>query len=255
MKNQEDLFKSLWEHDRLQNKCCETGAEWLRSALSVFLVFLTCKSLRISFFIPNIAPQTNMIRMMEEHELVVRMIDGDESAFSALYVAYRDRLRFYSLRFLKSQEYADDILQDVFSSIWVGRHLINPDMPFSSYIYTVLRNCVFNHIQKLEKQDLLREHLLIHAMDSVDNTQDEVLSNDLKSVIEKAYNTLSPRQKEVFLLSREGCLSYKEIAEQLNISVNTVHDYLSSSLHIIRQFLLKYSGIEIGLFLLLYFCC
>lgn len=96
----------------------------------------------------------------------------------------------------------------------------------------------------------MQEHLLKHAMDYTEDTQQEILSNDLKELIQKAFDTLTPRQQEVFRLSREGQLSYREIASQLGISVNTVHEHIATCLQTIRQYLGKYDGMNSELLLL-----
>ena len=188
----------------------------------------------------------------QEHELVLRLISGDEDAFCMLYSQYRERLLYFSLRFLKSDEYAEDVLQDVFTNIWVGRKLINPEIPFSAYLFTIVKNRVLNQIRDLAKQNQLREQILEQSVDYNEVTQDSILTDDLRSVIQKAFASMTPRQKEVFRLSREGQLSYKEIAEKLDISVNTVHEHIAASLHIIRNYLIKYAGANIEIVLLLF---
>lgn len=188
-----------------------------------------------------------------ESKLVSRLIDGDEKAFCELYAVYRERLFFFVLKFLKSDEYAEDILQDVFTNIWLGRRLINPDIPFSAYIYAIVRNRVLNEIRDMEKRHSLREHLLQHAVDYTDAPQNEIISKDLKDIIQKAYDSMTIRQQEIFRLSREGQLSYKEIADKLGISANTVHEHITASLHIMRRFLMKYSETNVDI-LLLFFC-
>lgn len=187
-----------------------------------------------------------------EHEWVLRLMEGDEAAFCQLYASYKDRLLFFARKFLKSDDYAEDVLQDVFTNIWVGRKLINPDIPFSAYVFTIVKNRVLNQIRDMEKQEMLREQIMEHAIDYNEVTQHEILSHDLRSVIEKAFASMTPRQKEVFQLSREGQLSYKEIAEHLNISVNTVHEHIEAALHTIRVYLVKYAGEHMELILLIY---
>lgn len=179
---------------------------------------------------------------IQENELVVRLIDGDKEAFCTLYSLYREPLTFFALKFLKSTEYAEDIVQDTFTHIWLRRKFIQPDVPFSAYLYAIVKNRVLNQLRNLERQHLMQEHLLKHAIDYTEDTQHEILSHDLKEVIQKAFDTLTPRQQEVFRLSREGELSYKEIASQLGISVNTVHEHIATCLQTIRQYLEKYEG-------------
>ena len=188
---------------------------------------------------------------MNERELVMRLIDGDEEAFQKLYVNYKDRLQYFAFSFLKSSDNAEDIVQDVFTNLWIGRRMIDPDIPFSAYLYVIVKNRVLNQIRDIGKRNLLREQILTQAIDFTEATQDEILSADLKELIRRAIDTLTPRQQEIFKLSREGCLSYKEIAAKLNISVNTVHEHIATSLHIIRTFLLKYSDTRVDIYFIL----
>ena len=188
-----------------------------------------------------------------ERELVLRLIDGDEDAFCKLYTAYKGRLLLFALKFLKSPDYAEDVLQDVFTNIWMGRTMINPEIPFSAYLFTIVKNRVLNLLRDLEKQQLLREQIFLQGTAYTSDTQDEILSEDLKSVIQKALQAMTPRQREIFTLSRKCNLTYKEIAERLDISVHTVNEHLSSSLHIIRNYLVKYSDERLELILLLFY--
>lgn len=187
----------------------------------------------------------------QEKELVLRLIEGDEDAFCRLYSIYKNRLLFFAVKFLKSEDYAEDVLQDVFSNIWVGRRLIDPEIPFGAYLFTIVKNRVLNQIRDLEKQESLREKMLECAVDYNEVTQDKIMTDDLKGIIQKAFVSMTPRQKEVFRLSREGQLSYKEIAERLDISVNTVHEHVAAALQIIRNYLVKYAGEDVRLILLL----
>lgn len=189
---------------------------------------------------------------IDESQLVLQLIDGNEQAFCELYAAYKERLLFFVLKFLKSTEYAEDILQDVFTNIWQGRRLINPDIPFSAYVYAIVKNRVLNEIRDMEKRHALKEHLLLHAVDYTDATRHEIMSKDLMAIIQKAFDSMTVRQQEIFRLSREGQFSYKEIAVQLGISVNTVHEHMSASLQIMRRFLVKYSEDNADLLLLLF---
>ena len=75
--------------------------------------------------------------LKDERTLVLRLIDGDEEAFCELYAAYKNRLIYFAMRFLKSRDYAEDVFQDAFTVIWQGRRFINPDTSFSSYLYTL----------------------------------------------------------------------------------------------------------------------
>ena len=186
-----------------------------------------------------------------ERSLVLRLIDGDEEAFCELYASYKNRLIYFAMRFLKSREYAEDIFQDAFTVIWQGRRFINPDTSFSSYLYTIVRNRIFNQLRNLENHEKLREHILSQAVDYTNETHDEVLASDLKQLIDKAFELLTPRQREIFKMSREQHLSHREIAEALGITVNTVQESISTSLRTLRTYLVKHSVLDVDLILLL----
>ena len=189
--------------------------------------------------------------LMDERELVLRLIDGDEDAFCELYAAYKNRLLYFAMKFVKSREFAEDIFQDAFTVVWQSRRFINPDASFSSYLYTIVRNRILNQIRDMANEDKLKEHILAHAVDSANETNNKILFDDLKDVVSRALEQLTPRQREVFNMSRDLQMSHKEIAEALGVSVNTVQEHISVSLKVIRAYLTKYSGTSADILLIL----
>ena len=190
----------------------------------------------------------------EERSLILRLIEGDEDAFCELYATYKNRLIYFAMRFLKSREYAEDVFQDAFTVVWQSRRFINPDASFSSYLYTIMRNRRLNQLRNTANEEKLKESILSQALDYTEDTKREVMLNDLKSLISHALQQLTPRQREIFEMSREAQLSHKEIADKLGISVNTVQEHISTSLKLIRTYLIKYSGSEYVDLLLLLIC-
>ena len=186
-----------------------------------------------------------------EHSLVLRLIDGDEDAFCELYASYKNRLIYFAMRFLKSREYAEDIFQDAFTVIWQSRRFINPDTSFSSYLYTIVRNRILNQLRSLDNHDKLREQILSQTVDYTNETHEKVLENDLKQLIDKGMQMLTPRQREIFKMSREQHLSHREIAETLGITINTVQESVSTSLRTLRSYLVKHSVLDVDIILLL----
>ena len=191
--------------------------------------------------------------LMDEREVVLRLIDGDEEAFCELYAAYKNRLLYFALKFVKSHEFAEDIFQDAFTVVWQTRRFINPEASFSSYLYTIVRNRILNQLRDLANQDKLREQIFSQAVDYTNETKDEILVNDLRQFITRALQQLTPRQREIFEMSREQQMSHREIAESLGISVNTVQESISTSLRTLRTYLKKNS--IVGADLILLFIC
>lgn len=189
--------------------------------------------------------------LIDEHELVIRLIDGDGDAFCELYAAYKNRLLYFAMKFVKSRDFAEDIFQDAFTIIWQSRRFINPDASFSSYLYTIVRNRILNQIRDANKENTLKEQILSQAIDYTDDTKENILANDLREIINKALEKLTPRQREIFEMSREAQMSHKEIADALGISVNTVQEHISVSLRTIRTFLSKYADTYADMLLIL----
>ena len=189
--------------------------------------------------------------LSDERSLVLSLIEGDEDAFCELYAAYKNRLIYFAMRFLKSREYAEDIFQDAFAVVWQGRRFINPDASFSAYLYTIVRNRILNQLRDLSNQDKLREQILSQAVNYTNETKDEIIANDLRQFISRALQQLTPRQREIFQMSRERQMSHREIAEVLGISVNTVQESISISLRTLRTYLEKNSIVSADLILLL----
>ena len=188
----------------------------------------------------------------DEKHLVIRLINGDEDAFCELYSAYKNRLLYFALKFVKSRDFAEDIFQDTFTAVWQSRRFINPGAPFSSYLYTIVRNRILNHLRDIASEDRLREHIFAQAIDYTDDTKDKSLFDELKEILLHAMEQLSPRQREVFQMSRDHAMSHKEIADTLGVSVNTVQEHISSSLKVIRNYLNKRtSGAYVDVLLIL----
>ncbi|MDR0845734.1 MAG: RNA polymerase sigma-70 factor [Tannerella sp.] len=187
-----------------------------------------------------------------ERELVIRLLNGDESAFAELYASYKGRLIYFAMKFVKSKQFAEDVFQDAFISVWLNRRFLNPNMPFSAYIYTIVKNRILNLMADMDRENELKKNILSQSIDFDNETEDGILYKDLNSSFEKAIDKLTPRQKQVFEMSRKDMKSHKEIADELHISVLTVQQHISDSIQSIRSYLSKYADTYIDLALLLF---
>lgn len=146
------------------------------------------------------------------------------------------------MRFLKSPEFAEDIFQDAFASVWENHRFINPNQPFAPYIYTIIKNRVLNVLAGIDKESELKQKLLANAVDNANDTADRLLDSDYTLLYNNALNSLTEQQRRVFELSRTQYKSHKEIAEELNISIYTVQQHISTSLKLIREYFRKHVG-------------
>ncbi len=188
----------------------------------------------------------------QEKILIAGLIQDDESAFCELYALYKNRLMFFAMKFLKSKEFAEDVFQDAFTSVWHNRRFLNPDSPFAPYVYTIVKNRILNLLAGIEKEQQLKNIILSGSVDMTNDTEDKILDDDLNQLLEKALLDLTLQQRRIFDMSRKEMKSHKEIAEELNISVYTVQQHISASLKVIRSYLVKYSGTYADLLVLLF---
>ena len=137
----------------------------------------------------------------------------------------------------------------IYNSAAILRILFSLSMKLA---YTIVRNRILNQLRELANENHLKEQILLQAIDHSNNTSNEIFANDLQKLISHALQQLTPRQREIFEMSREKQMSHKEIAEALGISINTVQEHISISLRLVRDYLKKNSviGTEFILFLI-----
>lgn len=161
---------------------------------------------------------------------------GDMVAFDLIYNQYCQRLYGFVLKFLKQKEDAEEIVQEVFVKVWESRKKIDVYSSFNSFLFTIAYNSTMSLLRKRMSQQKYIDHLQnIQIINEASDAISELEYNELNEKVQSLVSQLSPRQQEIFNLSRENGLTHAEIAEKLNISVNTVKNHLVSSLKFLRS--------------------
>jgi len=176
-----------------------------------------------------------------DHELLKRVILGDKDAFTALFKRYSRQLYYISLKYTGKEEDAEDIVQEVFSKIWIVRNCLKPDKQFMPYIVKIAKNQIFNKSKRrlIEMTYLKYKKEIQNA--GQHTTEEQLNLKEFKYLVKTEINHLSPKRKEIYILSREHGLSNKEIASKLNISTSTVENHINKVLNTLRENL-KYSS-------------
>lgn len=186
----------------------------------------------------------NKIEQFSDAELIFALKEGDLKAFNQVFDRYAKRLYRFAMGYLKSAENAEEIVQEVFLKIWNNREELVAHKSFDSYLFTIAKNGILNTIRKSKSEQAYLSYAKLNPGKNVLLDQ-ELDFKELEKAYHKAIAQLSPRRKEIFLLSREQSLSNAEIAKKMNISVKTVENQMTSALAEIRENLrsLGFSGI------------
>lgn len=169
-------------------------------------------------------------------ELVLLIQKNDRVAFYNIYERYSKRLYGFVLRYIKQKEDAEEIVQEVFVKIWESRNKIDAYSSFEAFLFTIASNTTISLLRKRTSEKIYLEHLksLQQCANSPDLI-DEIQFNELNDRIQSLLNELTPRQKEIFQLSREEGLTHDEIAQKLDISVNTVKKHMANTLSFLKS--------------------
>jgi len=169
--------------------------------------------------------------------LVKKLKQGDIEAFDQLFIKYFGKINLLARRYLGTKEDAEGMTQEIFIKIWENRQKIKTEHSFRSYIFSI----TYNAIKKFYRDKHMRFEQYVDFIhdSSVNSTASEVDYNEIVKHLEIELNNLTPRQKQIFILSREKGQSHKEIAKHLNISTKTVENHLNLATKQIKKHLSK----------------
>jgi RNA polymerase sigma-70 factor (ECF subfamily) len=166
---------------------------------------------------------------LKDNELVGKFIDGDKSAFEKLINRHKERVYSYILFIVKNEELAEDIFQDTFikviKSLKKGKY--NEQGVFVSWVIRIAHNLTIDYFRKdsrmpvYNKKDKSDFDIFNSKQFSEDTIEDEIIKEQIAQEVRNLIEKLPDEQKEVILLRHYGNLSFKEIAEQTNVSINT----------------------------------
>ena len=149
---------------------------------------------------------------------------GNEQCLAELYKVFSKRLHHFARVITRSPEVAEEIVEDVFVKLWSNRHRINEVENLTVYLYVAVKNRSLNAISQ-KATELIKapfDDLDIEAGQVVTDPYNLLVTAEMMKRMQQAVDNLPPRCKMIFKLVREDGLKHREVAEILNISINTV---------------------------------
>ncbi|MXV15647.1 RNA polymerase sigma factor [Hufsiella ginkgonis] len=185
--------------------------------------------------------------------LVTEMQKGDIKAYDALFWRYHQAIYRNILKFVKDHDAAQDLLQDVFISLWEKRHMLDSQQPVSNWLYVVSYNRAISHIRKRLRDQVLQESMAAELR--LDEAGDKALVESRYTLLNEALQQLSPQKRNVFTLCKIEGKSYEEAAETLQISKHTVKEYLSLATIAVKAYIKSHPGAgdKVGMLAFFYF--
>ncbi|MDQ7948353.1 MAG: RNA polymerase sigma-70 factor [Pedobacter sp.] len=172
---------------------------------------------------------------LPDEELILLLQADSHGAFTEIYHRYKGLLVIHAHKKLGGDlENAKEIIQEVFSNFWSNRHAHPQIRNVQAYLYTLVRNRVLNQIQHQQVVTKYAESFDAFAQDYQYSADVLIREKQMMAIIAKEIDSLPPKMKEVFILSRRHHLSHKEIADQLGISEFTVKNHIKSALKVLR---------------------
>lgn len=170
--------------------------------------------------------------MISDQELLSRIRNDDEIAYRAIYSKYAEKLFVYAMNIFKQKEICEDILQIVFIQLWEKRNE-NNITHLKAYLYQAVKFQIFKTLRghRFTQEDITR----LNLVDASLNASRKMEFDQLESLIHNLVHHLSPRCRQIFIMSRFEEKSNKEIALELGLSKQSVKNQISVAIKKIRE--------------------
>lgn len=183
-----------------------------------------------------------------DSELFESCQQDDIRAFNELFRRYSPVLYKQANRYIVNQDVAEELMLDILFNIWEKRHSRHIEGDISAYLYRCMRNKIVDHRRRIiPKMIPIEECSLLDNLIGTSNSDDTIMNDDVEKVYNLALEMMSPQRRKVFQLSREEDCSYKEIAHEMDLSINTVENYMTSALVVFRKHAKAYLNLAVYL--------
>ena len=167
------------------------------------------------------------------------LLTGDENKglnvdFEHLFKSHYKALHAYASVMLNHDSHAEEIVQGMFLKLWEKKENLSVQTSLKAYLYKCVYNDCLNYIQHTKTVLKYQDHAVYTMKDSNGKTSDKLEHNELQHRLEKALNDLPEQCRTIFQMSRFEELKYREIADQLGISIKTVENQMGKALKILR---------------------
>jgi len=174
--------------------------------------------------------------LLEREVILVRELkNGNVSAFDELFEIYGKRIHHFAFGYLKSQDDADEIVQDVFFRIWEKRKELKPELSFKAYLFKISYNYILQYFEKARKSQAYKDRIIEESLTFDPDLDERIDYQALLDQLETIIDSLPPRQKDIFVRRRKEGQSVKDIAKALGLSPKTIENHLTQAIREVKR--------------------
>lgn len=176
------------------------------------------------------------------NDALEQLTEGSELAFKQIYDCYWLSIYKTVKRYAKSTEVAEDIVQEIFTTLWNNRSGFKEVINLEYYLITMAKNLTYKTLRKMAFEESVRNNWSNENMREEGCVENLIIDQDYDHLIKQAIGLLPKQQKQIFRLAKVDGLSHKAIAVQLKISHLTVKTHMAKALKSIRHYLQPHLG-------------
>jgi RNA polymerase sigma-70 factor (ECF subfamily) len=184
-------------------------------------------------------------------------VPENHNNFEEIYLSFYPRLKRFAQEYVVNEADAENIIQDIFLVLWEKRDYISPDLNLTSFLFTTVKNkcidflrhriIVKNVVDKMQQEFEQTLHLKLQSLEEFDETF--FSRNDLETIIQNAIQSLPEKCRKIFIMNKIEGKKQKDIAQELQISVNTVECQMAIAYQKLKKSLKNYLPILIFFFI------
>lgn len=178
------------------------------------------------------------MKRKKRNDFAVRLRNDDIGAFNTLYWEYHSAVYANAFKLIKDAVVAEDIVQEVFVTLWEKRHKIDPKQDIAGWLFVVSHHKTIDQLKRKLRHALAEKILQAVVEEPVSPNND--FTDEQLGAIEKAVDQLSPQKRKVFELCKMQKRTYEKAAEELHISKYTVKEYLSEAMISIKKYIVQH---------------
>ncbi len=168
-----------------------------------------------------------------EIKYLKKLAKGDHRSYEILYLFYHPKIHHFLAGFIKNEEEAFDIAQEIFYKVWINRKTMDKVSSFKAYLFTIARHMLYNHYE----HNLVKEKYAVTLQQTKKafNPDEDFFAKELALLIDSKIEQMPEQRRRIFKMSRKEGLTGEEIAIRLNINKRTVENQISYALSDLRK--------------------